>query len=135
MHLNRYVKIALVLTFFSAIALANLPKTQASDNLPSENATEIQIPKGESKTLWELATDPYTRYLGGVFHMMWIMIIAGLIWFKSQTLGLPLLWITISSSTLAGLALPGVSRVFFVLVAAFAITAAGMRIIIKRRRR
>lgn len=115
---------------FSLLTLANLPKTRADDNTDT-----IKIPHGEEKSLWDLGTDPYTRYLGGFFHLTWIMTIAGLAWIKSDTLGVPLLWIIISSAALSGLPIPGTGTVFFALVAVVAVTVGIIRIVVKEERR
>lgn len=123
-------KLLLLVGFLALITLASLPKTVATDN-----ASKIKIPGGEEKSLWDLAVDPYTRYLGGFFHLLWIMTVAGLAWMKTDSIGMPLLWIIISSSGLAGLPIPGTGTVFFVLVAASAVTVSVIRIVVKRETR
>jgi hypothetical protein len=123
-------KLLLFIGLLSLVTLANLPKAIADDN-----AATIKIPNGEEKTLWDLGTDPFTRYIGGVFHLIWIMSIAGLAWMRSDSLGLPLIWITVASAALAGLPIPGAGTVFFALVAVFAVTIGVVRLIVKRRTR
>lgn len=130
LHNTTFKKIVLLIGLISLITLANVPKVIANDD-----STDITIPGGENKSLWELTTDPYTRYIGSFFHLIWIMSIAGVAWMKSDDVGMPLLWIIISSAALAGLPIPGAGTMFFVLVTSSAVTIAVIRIVIKRRKR
>jgi len=132
LHLDVKWKIVLLIGLVSVFALANVPKTEASAD---DNVNTITVPEGEEKNLWELVTDPFTRYLHGAFHLVWIMTIAGMIWFNSENLGMALLWVITASIGLAGLPLPGTGTVFFVIVAVFAVAVAVARIIIKKARR
>lgn len=113
-----------VITMFLSMTIINIP-TATAENIP--------IPHGEDKSLWDLATDPYTRYIGGLFHLTWIMTIAGLIWVQSDSLGLPLIWIIITSASMSALSIPGAGDVFFALVAALTLTIAIIRLVVKRR--
>lgn len=132
---HRTLTLSLVVAL-AILAFFSVPRGTADTDIGGDdNADVIKIPHGEDKTLWELATDPFTRVLGSVFHLWWIMMISGMIWWSTESLGPPLMWIIVVSTALAGLPIPGVGTAFFVLVAALGITVAVVRLIVKRRMR
>lgn len=93
-----------------------------------------QIPGGEEKSTWDLMFDPYTRYLGNLFYLTIIMLVAWLIWAQTDgSLGPPLIWVTVSSAFLSASGLiTGWGSIMFTIIAAFAVAIAGLRAAVRR---
>lgn len=101
------------------LVLANTLMVSAAEN-------GIPIPYGENKTIWQLGTDPFTRFLGPYFFVILIGVFSGLIWIKTQSTGPALAFFVVvmgvlSASTTVSDFIPGDWAAVFMM---FAILAA-----------
>jgi len=121
-------KFALASLLF-AVAFLSMPVAHAGDN------NTFDLPNSdESKSMWDLATDPFTRWIGGFFYLSIQMALAGVIWDRGG-LGIALVWMVASSATLGALPIPGTGSIIFGLAVAVAGSVAVVRIVTKARER
>lgn len=91
------------------------------------------LPSGENKTTWDLMFDPFTRYMGDFFYLTIIMMVALLIYSRTDSLGPTLVWISVVSAVFGATSLTtGWGSILFAIIAAFAVAVAGLRAAVRR---
>lgn len=91
----------------------------------SDNGIPIPF-SDENKTLWEIATDPFTRHFGFFFYAILIGLVTGMIWMKTQSTGPALSFFIVANSVMTVL-VPGDVAMFFVLCIVLAAVAVFFR--------
>jgi len=95
-------------------------------------AENIEMPvSGENKSLWDLTTDPWTRYMGNLFYGVVVALAAGLVWIKAGS-GPALSFFLVANAVLAGI-MPGQAGSLFALFAALAFVAIVMKTLVTSR--
>lgn len=92
----------------------------------------ITIPfSDDNKTLWELATDPFTRHIGGFFYVSIIMTVTAIIWMKTQSTVNAVTFLIISCAVMGAL-LPGDVFILFTIVTVVVVAVVFMRVLTAR---
>ena len=104
------------------LVLLTLPALARADN--------IYIPGGDNKSVWDLVTDPFTRFFDDYFYAIMIGVVTGVIWMRTDNLG-PTLAFFVFANAICSVIIPGDVSIFYLFCTLLATVAMFVRALVR----
>ena len=121
---SRWDKLMIALILAAILGVVTLGFAQVG------RADNIYIPGGENKSMWDLATDPFTRYFSDYFYAIMIGVVTGVIWMRTDNLG-PTLAFFVFANAICAVIIPGDVSIFYLFCTLLATVAMFIRALVR----